>query len=162
MIYGELRKLAQGHMSRESSSHTLQATALVHEAWLRLVEEGDRTWKNHSSFFSAASTAMRRILVDHARGKAALKRGGDRIRLDIEKVDLADAEKESAILVVDEALELLVQVNAQRAKVVELKFFGGMTSKEAADTLGISESSVNRHWACARAWLFEMIRSRQS
>lgn len=160
LIYDELRKLAQGYMSRESGGHTLQATALVHEAWLRMVEEGDRTWDNRASFFSAASTAMRRILVDHARTRAALKRGGGQARLNIDDVELANSEKEETILLVDEALERLEQINPQRAQVVVLKFFGGMTSKEAAETMGISESSVNRHWACARAWLYEVIRSR--
>lgn len=160
LIYDELRKLAQGHMSRESGGHTLQATALVHEAWLRMVEEGDRTWDNRSSFFSAASMAMRRILVDHARSKAALKRGGGQIRLNIDDVELADSAKEEAILLVDEALERLEKLNPERARVVVLKFFGGMTSKETAEAMGISESTVNRHWACARAWLFEMIQSR--
>lgn len=163
LIYNELRKLAQSHMSRESSGHTLQATALVHEAWLRMVAEGDRTWQNRASFFAAASIAMRRILVDHARSKAALKRGGDQVRLDVDDVEMIDAcKKEEAILLVDEALERLEMINPPRAQVVVLKFFGGMTSKEAAKTMGISESSVNRHWACARAWLYEAIRSRKA
>lgn len=161
LIYEELRRLAQGHMSMEPGGHTLQATALVHEAWLRMVDEGDRTWDNRASFFSAASTAMRRILVDHARSKAARKRGGGQVRLDIDDIELADAQKEETILRVDEALEQLERINPQRAKVVVLKFFGGMTSKEAAGTLGISESTVDRHWACARAWLFDAIRNRK-
>ncbi len=160
LIYEELRKLAQTHMSRESGGHTLQATALVHEAWLRMVEEGDRTWDNRASFFSAASTAMRRILVDHARAKAALKRGGGQARLDIDAIALADEQKEEIILLVDEALERLEQGNPLRAQVVVLKFFGGMTSKEAAETMGVSESTVDRHWACARAWLFDALRAR--
>lgn len=159
LIYEELRKLAQVHMSHESYGHTLQATALVHEAWLRMVEEVDRTWVNRASFFSAASTAMRRILVDHARSKAALKRGGGRLRLNIDDIELANSEKEETILLVDESLEKLKKLNPQRAKVVVLKFFGGMTSKEVAETMGVSESTVDRHWACARAWLFEAIRS---
>lgn len=161
LIYDELRRLAQVHMSHESYGHTLQATALVHEAWLRMVEEADRTWASRASFFTAASMAMRRILVDHARSKAALKRGGGQVRLDIDEIELADSEKEETILQVDEALEKLEKLNPQRAKVVVLKFFGGMTSKEVAETVGISESTVDRHWACARAWLFEAIRSRK-
>ena len=136
MIYGELRKLAQGYMNHESGAHTLQATALVHEAWLRMVEEGDRTWQNRSSFFAAASIAMRRILVDHARSKAALKRGGGKVRLDINDVELADAEKEEAILLVDEALEHLERINPQRAQVVVLKFFGGMTRQRSSGYAG--------------------------
>ena len=120
-------------MNRESGGHTLQATALVHEAWLRMVEEGDRTWQNRASFFSAASMAMRRILVDHARRKTSLKRGWWRqVRFDIDDVELADVEKEATILLVDEALEKLEQKNPQWAQVVVLKFFGGMTSKEGS------------------------------
>ena len=161
-IYHELRKLAQVHMGRESRGHTLQATALVHEAWLRLVEEGDRTWQNRSSFFAAASMAMRRILVDHVRSKTALKRGGGQVRITLDDINLSDSEKEETILMVDEALERLEQIHPLRAKVVVLKFFGGMTGREVAEALGISESSVNRHWACARVWLFNAIRSTQA
>ena len=159
LIYDELRKLAQGHMNHEAGNHTLQATALVHEAWLRMVQEGDRTWQNRASFFSAASMAMRRILVDHARRKSRLKRGGGQARLDIQDVELADSEKDEAILLVDEALERLEQVNAPLAKVVVLKFFGGMTHKEAAGILEVSERTVERQWVCARAWLYDVIQS---
>ncbi|MBN2163121.1 MAG: sigma-70 family RNA polymerase sigma factor [Pontiellaceae bacterium] len=159
LIYDELRRLAQLHMSRERGDHTLQATALVHEAWLRLVAEGDRTWQNRAYFFSAAASEMRRILVDHARSKGARKRGGGQKRLCVDDVELASFEKEEAILLVDEALERLEQINPDRAKVVVLKFFGGMTSGEAAETMGISESTVNRHWACARVWLHDAIQS---
>lgn len=159
LIYEELRKLARIHMSREFGNHTLQATALVHEAWLRLVEDGERTWQNRASFYSAASTAMRRILVEHARRKSSLKRGGNHQRLDIDELELADSEKEESILLVDEALELLEKVNPQRAEVVVLKFFGGMTNEEVAETLGIGKSSVVRHWTCARTWLLEVINS---
>lgn len=159
LIYDELHKLAQIHMSREFGSHTLQPTALVHEAWLRMVEDGERTWQNRSSFFSAASTAMRRILVEHARRKSRLKHGGNQQRLNIDQLELADSDKEESILLVDEALEQLEQVNPQRAKIVVLKFFGGMTNKETAETLGISERSVERHWVCAKTWLLKTIRS---
>lgn len=155
LIYDELRKLAHVHMSRESGDHTLQATALVHEAWLRMVGDGDRTWQNRSCFFSAASSAMRRILVEHARSKSRVKRGGNRIRLNIDEIDLAGAAKGDCILMVDEALERLEEVNPQWARIVVLKFFGGMTNKETAETLGIGESSVERYWASAKVWLYK-------
>jgi RNA polymerase sigma factor (TIGR02999 family) len=144
LIYEELRKLARIHMLREFGNHTLQATALVHEAWLRMVADGDRTWQNRASFYSAASIAMRRILVEHARRKSSLKRGGHQQRLDIDELELAGSEKEERILLVDEALELLEKVNPQRAEVVVLKFFGGMTNEEVAETLDIAKSSVVR------------------
>lgn len=160
LIYDELRKLAQVHLSKERSGHTFQATALVHEAWLRMVGEGDRTWQNRASFFAAASSSMRRILVDYARHRARLKHGGGQIRLDIDDVDLSDSAKDESILLVDEAMERLKQLNAQRAKIVELKFFGGMTNREVGETLGISERTVERHWVCAKIWLLKTIRSR--
>ncbi len=159
LVYEELRKLARIHMSREFGDHTLQATALVHEAWLRMVGESDRTWQNRASFYAAASTAMRRILVDHARRKSSLKRGGDQQRLDVDEIELAESVREERILLVDEALELLEKVNPQRAQVVVLKFFGGMTNEEVAETLSIGKSSVVRHWTCARTWLLEVINS---
>ena len=161
LIYDELRKLARMHMARVSGGHTLQATVLVHEAWLRLVENGDHTWGNRSCFFAAASKVMRHILVDHARRKAGLKHGGGQLRLDIDAIDLAAAEKEEAILMVDEAIEMLEQVNPQRAQIVVFRFFGGMTHKEVADALGISERTVIRQWICARSWLINAIRGLQ-
>lgn len=161
LIYEELRRLAQYHMTREfRGGHTLQATALVHEAWLRMVEGGDRTWQNRNSFFSAASSSMRRILVEHARRKARLKHGGNQHRLNIDEIELADSERDEAILLVDDALERYEAINPQRSKIVVMKFFGGMTNKEIAETLGISERSVERHWVCAKVWLLKAVRAR--
>jgi RNA polymerase sigma factor (TIGR02999 family) len=144
-------------MARETSGHTLQPTALVHEAWLQLVGDDDKDWKGRTYFFAAAAEAMRRILVDHARRKARLKRGGGRERISIEDWDIAEPTPDEKILLVEEALEQLERSNPERARVVVLKFFGGMTNKEAANMLGIGERSVERHWMCAKAWLFQRL-----
>jgi RNA polymerase sigma factor (TIGR02999 family) len=159
LVYNELRNLATARMLRESAGHTLQPTALVHEAWLRMVGDGGRSWKNRAYFFAAAAEAMRRILVEHARRKARLKHGGGLKRLDIQDVELAEAAPDDKILLVDEALEHLEHSNPERARVVVLKFFGGLTNREVADTLGIGERSVDRHWVCAKAWLFQKLQA---
>jgi RNA polymerase sigma factor (TIGR02999 family) len=158
LVYAELRKLAAARMARESPGHTLQPTALVHEAWLRLIKVEDQTWQNRAHFFGAAAEAMRRILVEHARRKAGLKRGGGQQRLNIEDLDLAEATPDEKILLIDEALEELERVNAERARVVVLKFFAGMTNVEVAETLRVSRSTVDRHWECARTWLVQKIK----
>ena len=157
LVYNELRNLASARMLHESAGHTLQPTALVHEAWLRLVGDGDKNWKSRGYFFAAAAEAMRRILVEHARRKARLKHGGGQARLNIEDLDLAEAAPDEKILLVDDALKHLEQSNPERARVVTMKFFSGMTNKEVADTLGIGERSVDRHWVCAKAWLFQKL-----
>lgn len=157
LVYEELRNLAAARMLQESSGHTLQPTALVHEAWLRLAGNQNQSWQNRAHFFGAAAEAMRRILVDHARRKAGLKRGGGQQRLDIADLDLAEAAPDERILLIDEALEELERTNPERARVVVLKFFGGMTNQEAAESLQISRRSVDRHWECAKAWLFRKI-----
>jgi RNA polymerase sigma factor (TIGR02999 family) len=154
LVYKELRNLATARMLQESAGHTLQPTALVHEAWLRLVGSGNQNWKSRAYFFAAAAEAMRRILVEHARRKARWKHGGGQERLDIQNLELATAARDEKILLVDEALEHLERSNPERARVVVLKFFGGMTNKEVADSLSIGERSVDRHWMCAKAWLF--------
>jgi len=158
LVYEELRQIAAVRMARESAGHTLQPTALVHEAWLRLVNDADRTWKNRAYFFGAAAEAMRRILIDHARHKSSLKRGGGQQRLDIDDLDLAEIAPDEKILLVDHALEQLEQEHPERARVVVLKYFGGMTNEEVAETLGINERTVRRHWLCAKVFLFKKIR----
>lgn len=158
LVYDELRNLATARMLQESAGHTLQPTALVHEAWLRLVGDANRDWKSRAYFFSAAAEAMRRILVEHARRKTRLKYGGGQQRLNIEDLDLAEAPPDDKIVLVDEALEHLERSNPERARVVVLKFFGGMTNKEVADTMNISERTIDRHWVCAKAWLFQKLR----
>jgi RNA polymerase sigma factor (TIGR02999 family) len=157
LVYSELRNLAAARMLRESAGHTLQPTALVHEAWLRLVGDGRQNWKSRAYFFAAAAEAMRRILVEHARRKARVKHGGGQQRLNIEDLELAEVAPDDKILLVEEALAHLELSNPERSRVVVMKFFGGMTNKEVADTLGIGERSVDRHWVCAKAWLFQKL-----
>jgi len=158
VVYDQLRHLAASRMARESAGQTLQATALVHEAWLRLVKEGERSWENRAVFFAAAAEAMRRILIENARRKSRLKRGGG----DLEKVGLADADlaestPDDRILMIDEALERLQAEDPEAAKLVVMKFFGGLTNEEAAAHLGVTERTVARQWAYAKAWLLSTI-----
>lgn len=159
VVYDELRNLAAARMARESAGHTLQPTALVHEAWLRMVGDEDRSWKNRAYFFAAAAEAMRRILIEHARRKARLKCGGGQERLNIENLELSEAAPDEKMLMVNEALEILEKEHPERGRVVVLKYFGGMTNKEVAEILDIGERSVVRHWICAKAWLFHKIRA---
>jgi RNA polymerase sigma factor (TIGR02999 family) len=159
LVYQELRRMAAARMVHESAGQTLQATALVHEAWLRMVSDGDRSWQNRAHFFGAASEAMRRILIERARRKSSLKHGGGKERLDIEGLELAETTPDDKVLLVNEALEQLETSEPERARVVVLKYFGGLTNKEVAETLDISERSVDRHWLCAKNWLFRKIRA---
>ena len=158
LVYAELRQLAAMRMARDAAGQTLQPTALVHEAWLRLVNEGDRTWNNRAHFFRAAALAMRRILVDRARNKSSLKRGGGRERVNIEDVELAASSTDDRVLLVDEAVTRLEAEDPESARVVTLKFFGGLTNKEVAESLGVTERTVERQWAYAKACLFQIIR----
>jgi RNA polymerase sigma factor (TIGR02999 family) len=158
LVYDELRRLARGRMAHEDSGHTLQATALVHEAWLRLIKEGDRTWANRSLFFAAAAEAMRRILIENVRRKSSLKRGGGKlIRIDVSEIDLAGGTPDDQVLMIDEALERLRKENPEAAELVTMKFFGGMTNEEIAQIRGVAERTVERRWAFAKAWLFRSI-----
>lgn len=157
VVYDELHKLATSHMARESMGHTLVPTALVNEAWLRMVADKDRTWHNRAYFFSSAATAMRRILVEHARRKARLKHGGGQERVDIDVLDLAADEPDETTLLVDDALEQLETMNPEWARIAVMKYFGGMTNQEVAEALGMSERSVDRRWLAAKAWLFNAI-----
>jgi RNA polymerase sigma factor (TIGR02999 family) len=159
LVYEELRRLAAARMSQEAAGQTLQATALVHEAWLRMVSDGDRSWQNRAHFFGAASEAMRRILIERARRKSSLKHGGGNERLNIESLELAETTPDDKMLLVNEALEQLEASQPERARVVVLKYFGGLTNKEVAETLNIGERSVDRHWMCAKNWLFRKIRA---
>ena len=159
LVYNELRQLAAARMNQEASGQTLQATALVHEAWLRLVGAGDREWQNRAHFFGAAAEAMRRILVDNARRKSRLKRGGDQLRVDIEDLDLVATSPDEKILLMDEALEKLRTEDPEKARIVVMKFFGGLTNQEVAENLGVTERTVERQWAFAKAWLFQSIQT---
>lgn len=157
-VYEELRRLASARLSRESPDHTLQPTALVHEAYLRLVGDSAADWRNRAHFFAAAAEAMRRILVESARRKARLKRGGDRERVALEHADAATPGASIDLLALDEALGRLAERDAEKARLVELRFFAGLGVQEAADVLGISRATADRHWAYARAWLYDEIR----
>ena len=159
LVYEELRRLAAARMAQESAGHTLQPTALVHEAWLRLVGDGDRTWKNRAYFFGAAAEAMRRILIESARRKSRLKYGGGQERLNIADLELADTTPDEKVLLINDALERLEAEHPERGRVVVLKYFGGLTNKETAEILGIGERSVDRHWVCAKEWLFRKVRA---
>lgn len=157
LVYAELRTMAAAKMSREAAGHTLQPTALVHEAWLRLVGDEEQNWRNRAYFFAAAAEAMRRILVEHARKKSRLKHGAGQERFDIAEIEVADATPDEKILLVNDALKRLEAEHPERARVVVLKYFGGMKNKEVADALGTSERTVGNHWFHARAWLFDRI-----
>ena len=159
LVYDELRRLAAARMAQELAGQTLQPTAVVHEAWLRLVGDGDRTWQNRAHFFGAAAEAMRRILIENARRKSRLKRGGGQVRVNIEELELAATTPDEKVLLIDEALERLQAEDPQRARVVVLKFFGGLSNHEVAENLGVAERTVERQWAYAKAWLFRNIRT---
>jgi RNA polymerase sigma factor (TIGR02999 family) len=154
LVYGELRKLAAQKLAQEKPGQTLEATALVHEAYLRLVDvEKARHWKSRGLFFAAAAEAMRRVLVDRARCKRSRKRGGDRARVELDEVNLAAVEDFGEVLAVDEALAGLAAANAQAAELVKLRYFAGLSISEAAEVLNMSPRSADRLWAYARAWL---------
>jgi RNA polymerase sigma factor (TIGR02999 family) len=159
LVYDELRRHAAMRMAHEPAGQTLQPTALVHEAWLRLMHNGDCRWENRAHFYGAASEAMRRILIENARRKARLKRGGDQVRLDIDQLELAATTPDEKILLIDEALERLQAEDPEKARVVVLKFFGGRTNQEVAECLGVTERTIERHWAYAKAWLFQAVRA---
>jgi len=156
LVYEELRKLAAARMAQESPGQTLQPTALVHEAWLRLVGDTNPKFDGRAHFFAAAAEAMRRILIENARRKRALRHGGGQARVDIHEVEIAAAEDE--LLAVHEALDKLSAEDAGLADLVKMRFFVGLTNKEAAEILGVSEPTVERRWAFARAWLYREIR----
>jgi RNA polymerase sigma factor (TIGR02999 family) len=144
-------------MSREAAGHTLQPTALVHEAWVRLAEHGSQLWENRAHFFAAASEAMRRILIERARRKARFKHGGGQQRVNLEDLELAGTMADEKLLLVDEALERLREEDPETADVVTLKFFGGLTHEEIAEVTGTSERTVRRQWIYAKAWLFDRV-----
>jgi RNA polymerase sigma factor (TIGR02999 family) len=160
LVYDELRKLAAAKMAQEKPGQTLQATALVHEAYIRLVDV-DRVqhWDSRGHFFSAAAEAMRRILVNRARDKRRMKRGGDIQRIDLDRIDIAVRMPDEELLKLDEAVERLAAENQECANVVKLRFFAGLSVEEAATALGVSPRTAKRHSAYARAWLFEALRS---
>ncbi len=156
LVYAELRKLAAGYMENERDGHTLQATALVHEAYIRLVDWENVSWQNRAHFFSVAASVMRKILVDHARRKKAQKRASG-LFLTIDEAVSFSREREIDIVRLDDSLEVLAKLDAIQERIVELRFFGGLTIDETAHALGISASTVKREWTVAKAWLFREI-----
>ncbi len=158
LVYQELRKLAAHKMAGEPPGQTLQPTALVHEAWLKLVGQEDRKWQDRNHFFAASAEAMRRILVDNARRKRTQRHGGGQRRVELDDIRLA-VENDDLLLAVNDVLEKLAATDKQKAELVKLRYFVGMTIEEAAQVLDISEPMAKRHWAYARAWLSEEIRS---
>jgi RNA polymerase sigma-70 factor, ECF subfamily len=161
IVYGELRRIARHHIRREVTGHTLDTTGLVHEAYLRLVDGQRVEWRDRNHFFSTASRAMRRVLVDHARARQTAKRGaGETLLPLLDDVYLTDTQADH-LLALDEALERLQAVNERRCRLVECRFFAGLSLQETADVLGISLASVKREWALARAWLNRELEARE-
>lgn len=158
-VYDELRRVAAAKMARESANQTLQPTALVHEAWLRLNREENAAWQSRGHFFSAAAEAMRRILIERARRKARPKHGGGRERVDFENFELPTSTPDEKVLLVNEALGRLETEDPEKARVVVMKFFGGLTNQEVADILGVTDRTVERQWAFAKARLYRLIQS---
>jgi RNA polymerase sigma factor (TIGR02999 family) len=154
LVYDELRRMAHRYMARERKGHTLQTTALINEAYLRLVEQHNVTWQNRAHFFGISAQIMRRILIDHARRYEYSKRGGGANRISLEEVALVAKECAGELLALDEALDRLNKIDQRRSQVVELRFFGGLDNQEIASYLKISENTVTRDWNMARAWLY--------
>jgi RNA polymerase sigma factor (TIGR02999 family) len=158
LMYDELRRLAARQLAHERPGQILQTTALVHEAWLRLEHSQDRRWQNPAQFFAAAAEAMRRILVENARRKQRLKHGGEQERTEVDVMELAAPMPDEDLLALDEALNQLEQLDPSATELVKLRFFAGLTQKQAAEHLGISRSAADRTWLFARSWLFSRIR----
>ena len=157
LVYSELRRLARHYLQREKQSHTLSSTALVHEAYLRLIKQTDVTWQNRAHFFGVASQMMRRILVDHARKQAYAKRGGGAMTLALDESVSAPQQREIDLVALDDALDGLAKLDQRQSRLVELRFFGGLSIEETSEVLGVSTPTVKRDWASARAWLFREI-----
>ena len=162
VVYEELRQLAAQRLARERPGQTLQATGLVHEAWLRLVRDEERSWNDSRHFFYAAAEAMRRILIENARRKQCLKHGGQLHRVDADELDVAAPLPDDQLLALNDALDRLAAFNARAADVVKLRFFGGLTEAQVAEHQGVSVATVERLWAFARAWLFNEIRQSEN
>ena len=162
LVYDELRRVAAARMANGAPGHTLQPTALVHEAWLRLLgKDGEARFQNRTHFFAAAAEAMRHILIDRARRKQALRHGGGQQQVDADELEIAAPADDDELLAVNAALERLAQADPPKAELVKLRYFVGLTIEEAAAALGISEPTAKRRWALARAWLFNEIKSQR-
>lgn len=154
LVYAELRRLARHYLQGERQDHTLSSTALVHEAYLRLIKQSDVTWQNRAHFFGIASQMMRRILVDHARSHAYAKRGGGAVTLALDEALAVADKREIDLVALDDALAGLAKLDERQSRLVELRFFGGLSIEETSEVLGVSAPTLKRDWASARAWLF--------
>lgn len=161
LVYSELKRLASYYLGRERVGHTLQTTALVHEAYMRLVDQQHVDWKNRAHFLGLAAEMMRRILVNYARDRAAAKRGGGAKRISLSMVDEAGEQPDIDLIALDQALTKLAALDARKSRIVELKFFGGMTTEETAEVMEISGATVEREWMVARAWLYRAVAGSQ-
>lgn len=163
LVYNELRRLAKSYLRRERPDHTLQGTALVHEAYMRLVDQRQVAWRNRNHFYGLAAELIRRILVDHARAKVAAKRGGHNLKLSLDEALAPADEKDLDLVALDEALQGLARADKQQSRIVELRYFGGLTIEETADVLNVSPATVKRDWAMAKSFLKrEMLRNGRS
>jgi RNA polymerase sigma-70 factor (ECF subfamily) len=160
LIYDELRRLAASYMRREREDHTLQATALVHEAFIKLVDQRGVNWQNRAHFFGVAAQLMRRILVDHARGHLRQKRGGDNQKVSLDEALVFAETQADELIAVDDSLNQLAKIDPRQARVVELRFFAGLSVDEAADVLGVSPKTIKREWSVAKAWLYADLKTR--
>ncbi len=159
LVYDELHRLASRHLRNERPGHTLQTTALVHDAYLKLVDQKNANLQNRVQFFAVASQVMRHILVDYARSRKAFKRGGGYCRLSLDEAVISSEEKDPDLLILNEALNSLAEIDPQQSRVVELRVFGGLTVEDTAEALGISPRTVKREWSMAKAWLHRQIRN---
>jgi RNA polymerase sigma-70 factor, ECF subfamily len=160
LVYEELHRVAEHRLRLERRDHTLQPTALVHEAYLKLVAQRDANWQSRAHFFAVASHLMRRILVDYARGRLRAKRGGKQAKLPLDKVFVISKDRCDELLALDESLERLAKLDARQSRVVELRFFGGLTVEEAAKVMDVSPKTVKRDWSIAKAWLYGELKER--
>jgi RNA polymerase sigma factor (TIGR02999 family) len=158
IVYDELRRLAASFFRRERLNHTLQPTALVHEAYLHLVDQSRPGWENRAHFFGAAAQLMRRILIDHARSHNAAKRGGGEIRVSLADDVATTGQRELDLIVLDEALDELTALDAEQGRIVEMRYFGGLSIEETAEALGVSPATVKREWSTAKAWLYRRMK----
>ena len=156
LVYDELRRVAERYLRRERPDHTLQATALVHEAYIRLIDQ-DVPWQNRAHFFGIAAEMMRRILIDHARGLQAAKRGSGGIKLPLDDVINLSVERATDLIVLDEAMTALAEIDPQKSRIVELRFFGGLSIEETAEVLGVGTATIIRQWKLAKAWLYREV-----
>lgn len=154
LVYEELRRMAHRYMSREQPGHTMQTTALVNEAYLRLVNSDAVQWQNRAHFFAIAAQVMRHILVDHARSHAYAKRGGGARKISLDEATVVSQERAAEVVALDEALKEFAQIDPQQSRIVELRFFGGLTIEETAEVLGLSPATIKREWKTAKAWLY--------